>query len=677
LLSLWINFHWYLPDFHLVQGDRGDTRLVVFTLEHWYRALQGLEPFFRLQMFYPDPNALAYADGLFLFGLPYAAFRMFGLDFLSSYQLVQMLLTIVGFLGWMRLLRHVLRLSVTWSVVGGILLTSLNALQLQADIGKLSAVNLFPILFLWLWGYLGATERGQWRPLLGLAGFAAGLGLLFFTSYYPAWLLVLTLVVLATLALVAAIVVKGAGKALGEVWAALRKQRRAVALAVGAFLFSLIPFIATYAPLVVAGSSRGFDLVLEFSPTPLDIVNVSANNVMWGGLLQTLGFDFGNREVQMGSPPLVLLVAGITTLVLVRRLSGTGWRGLSTKERMLLLLAGTATALVLFSLRFGNLSLWYFSYRILPGASALRAVGRVLIMVDLILIVLALWGLDELWRAVRKPGARAPRIMLAGIGIALIAEQVNWTPFTLDKTEQLSRLERYAAPEQDCEAFYVTNASADGAPFGYHQLDAMMIGMKLGMPTVNGYSGFEPHEAFTLIPRGPEYKYRTLDWLRGRGVDSGICELDLIDGTFRQVEVETEFAQAQQVFRRELLQDFTALFEAANAFLNDARPLADLYPQYLEENGYLDPSFGYQTGVRYRWLDERYWIGERACGNKRCLGIAVVGVFSDLRPILEQYAPLARDVYFPSPEPLITNAMPEEASRGELLLIFSAPQPGE
>jgi hypothetical protein len=78
LVSLWINYHWYLPDFNMVAGDRGDTRLVVFTLEHWFRAFQGLEPFLRLQMFYPDPNALAYADGLFLFGLPYAALRAIG-----------------------------------------------------------------------------------------------------------------------------------------------------------------------------------------------------------------------------------------------------------------------------------------------------------------------------------------------------------------------------------------------------------------------------------------------------------------------------------------------------------------------------------------------------------------------------------------------------------------------
>ncbi len=169
-MSLWINFHWYLPDFGFLPGDRGDTRLVVFTLEHWFRVFQGLEPFFRLQMFYPDPNALAYADGLFLFGLPYAAFRLVGMDYFSSYQLLLVCLTCVGYIAWF-VLRRVFRMATGPAALGAILLASLNALQLQADIGKLSAIHLFPVLLLLVWSYIGAKDRGEWRAFLGLTDF--------------------------------------------------------------------------------------------------------------------------------------------------------------------------------------------------------------------------------------------------------------------------------------------------------------------------------------------------------------------------------------------------------------------------------------------------------------------------------------------------------------------------
>ena len=75
LLALVINHHWFYPDFNLVPGDRGDTRLVIFTLEHWFSAFKGQEPMLVLNMFYPDRVALGYADGLFLFALPYAALQ--------------------------------------------------------------------------------------------------------------------------------------------------------------------------------------------------------------------------------------------------------------------------------------------------------------------------------------------------------------------------------------------------------------------------------------------------------------------------------------------------------------------------------------------------------------------------------------------------------------------------
>jgi hypothetical protein len=196
----------------------------------------------------------------------------------------------------------------------------------------------------------------------------------------------------------------------------------------------------------------------------------------------------------------------------------------------------------------------------------------------------------------------------------------------------------------------------------------MMIGMQLRLPTVNGYSGIEPHEAFRLAPRGVEYKYQILDWLQSRGATDVICELDLQASAFRPVDVVVEYEEARRGFRAELLGTFADLYKAAVDFVADGNAMVDLHPKYLQEHGYLDASLGYESGPRYRWIQDRYWIGHLACGNKQCVGIGVTGEFGELEPIVERFGPMAIRIYFPNPE-VLTIPPPTELT-GEALLIF-------
>jgi hypothetical protein len=609
LLSLYLNYHSYLTDFNLVPGDRGDARLVVFTLEHWFNVFRGQEAFYALHMFHPDSLPLAYADGLFLFGLPYSAFRQLGLDYFTSYQLLLAFMTALGYCAWVALLLSALRLRTGAAILAAILLASLNSLQLQADIGKLTAIHLFPVLIGLLWVFARADEATGSRATLSLMGFAGGIGLLFFTSYYPAWFFLFTLGLLGLVALVASILLEGLRIGLRKAGAFISARGWQVAAALTVFAVSLIPFFATYAPLIQSDSSRSFSLVLEFSPTILDVVNVSNQNYVWSPVLRAFGFDFGDRETQMGSPILVLLIGFGFFLVLVSRFQRSGWRKLATRDRLLLLLSVTAIILVALSIRVGGFSLWYPIYTAIPGASALRALGRILMMVDIMVILVAICGLDELLGSLRaRTGAAAPYLTsgAAILGALLVAEQANGMSFRLDKAGQIALVHRYEYPAVQCNAFFVNNVESDDLPFGYYQLDAMMVSMQLGIPTINGYSGFEPHEVFTLVPRGVEYKSKILDWLRSHGTTQGICELDFQTGAFRSTDVIGEYEDSRRLYLAGILDMYSTLHAAATRFLADGNALSDLYPQYLQERGYLDPSLGYQSGARYKWLQDRY-----------------------------------------------------------------------
>ena len=173
----------------------------------------------------------------------------------------------------------------------------------------------------------------------------------------------------------------------------------------------MLPFAVTYAPLVMSNSKRSFSLVLEFTPTPRDIINVSAQNYVWSPILRWAEFKFGDREVQMGSP---LIVLGLFVYFLVRQRS---WPACGTRHREQI--ADAAGVLAVddggghirahhpgpWRSRFGTRST-----ACVPGASALRALGRYLIVIDMIVVVAVVYGLNEFYRSQAAVSSAAPPI---------------------------------------------------------------------------------------------------------------------------------------------------------------------------------------------------------------------------------------------------------------------------
>lgn len=673
LLTLFINYHSFVTDFNLVPGDQGDTRLVVFTLEHWFSALNGREAALQLNMFYPDKLALGFADGLFLLAVPYAGFRALGLDYFTSYQLVLLVLTIFGYGMYLVLLRRVLKLDLYFAVIGSILLTSLNAMRLQIDIGKLVAFHFWPALILLLWGYATSPHAGGWRARLNLAGFSVLLGLLFFTSYYPAWYFVFTALLFGLAYFVGTAARLGIREVVARVLTFARKREIELAGALALLIVSLIPFWLTYAPLILSNANRSFSLVLGFSPTIRDIVNVSPQNYLWSSLLRGIHFNFGNREVQLGSPLLALLLFVVLYGHQVHGALRNRFSPLSP-EHFIFILATTAILSVALTVQFHGLTLWYLIYRLVPGASALRAAGRYFMVFDMIVVVTVAYGLNQLHRNLRRGESQLSRIMLSvGTGLIsafLIAEQMNATTFRLDKAGQLAFMSGFRAPGKDCRAFFISNPTRLDLPVGYYQLDAMMVGMKLGLPTVNGYSGIGPDRVFSMVPSGVEYKFGILNWLRANGARQGICELDYQRKSFASVNVDSDYDRYLVLVRDQYAYTYSELFAAVGAFMGDRSNLADLYPRYLEQHGYLDASFGFQTGQAYRWIDDKYWIGTRECGKKQCPAIGIVGTYIEIEDIIEGYGPKATQVYFPFPTLYQPSKPVDPDTPGELLLVF-------
>jgi len=121
------------------------------------------------------------------------------------------------------------------------------------------------------------------------------------------------------------------------------------------------------------------------------------------------------------------------------------------------------------------------------------------------------------------------------------------------------------------------------------------------------------------------------------------------------------------------LQQFSVLFSVSEKFLENDNQLANLYPKYLEEHGYLDKSFGYQTGPAINWTSNNGWIGKWGCpdGKGECFGVGIVGDLDQVKPIIDKYKSEALQIFFPYP------AVYDPASssgKGQLLIIFRTPK---
>ena len=78
-----------------------------------------------------------------------------------------------------------------------------------------------------------------------------------------------------------------------------------------------------------------------------------------------------------------------------------------------------------------------------------------------------------------------------------------------------------------CTSFFVTDSVHPNLLFYKYQTEAMMISQRIGLPTLNGYSGDDPPGWGLSFPNTPTYMEFVRQWAIGNGLTTGICDLDL------------------------------------------------------------------------------------------------------------------------------------------------------
>ena len=127
---------------------------------------------------------------------------------------------------------------------------------------------------------------------------------------------------------------------------------------------------------------------------------------------------------------------------------------------------------------------------------------------------------------------RVPWAGVAVIAAALIAvEQLNFTDNfrKLDRSEVLAALDAVDEPPAQCTSFDL-DPRPDRSP-DYSSIDALRVAQRPGVPTVHGYSGWQP-DGWTLVPGSPAYATDVAAWVARHGLGAGHCVLHATTGTW-------------------------------------------------------------------------------------------------------------------------------------------------
>lgn len=662
----------FCSHFNLLPGDIGDERLVLYILNHWYNVFSGFESFWGLNFLYPDKHVLGYSDAFFIFGIIYSIVRLLGFDYFTSIQLLYLVIVAIGYFGAIFLLRKILKINLIFSIIGAILFVGLNSIQNQFGHGQLLGFYFYPLLTCLMALYFGSKDSNSNKlSWIYIISFNMLLGFFFFTSYYPAFLFVFSLILFATVYLFLEFL-RHSFKDTVFKWLNFVKFN-IIELMVGfiVFVISLIPFLINYLPVIIANNHFEFSEVLFYSPSFKDIINVGGNNYFWSPILSSFHFNYGNMEYSSGFPCFFLIVFMLFFLSYFLSIKSTA---LELRKKIMFSVAITAIVIFFMIVKFTNhFSLWYIVYHLVPGAKSIRALGRYLIVSQILALFFLLYNLNSIYMEskccnIAKQNKIYITLLMFVIPVLMLFEQANKGSFHLTKSDQINFLNKFQRNHQ-CDIFYIDRFTQTEKPLFAYQTDALMVSMKLGMSTLNGYSGIMPKEWNLFDPSSPAYLYHVYQWIKINRITNNMCALNLNTGEFKKIDLHKLKQEAFIPF----INTFDKLHLAAEQYIEKSKSLTALYPKALEENGYLDKSFGYAEGAANNWTKNGGWIGKWPCpdGKAECFGVGLVGDIDVLRPIIEKYNPQALQIFFPYPKTYSENS---KETSGQLLMIFRAPK---
>ena len=486
-------FYRNIPGTDRLFGDDGDGRLTMLVAEHWYHVFGGEAAVGELGIFYPVQNTLAFSDMLLGYGIIHSVLRAMGLNIYYAYRLTIVLVHAFGVGTLFLLLKHYLRISFGWSLLGTMAAFFSSVYAIYISHAQLYAVGFVPLVFIFVCCAVKNRAVRRKRILFMEAAVLQSV-LILYTAWYIFFFLVLFTGVLILSELVFSLIFH---RFRAEVAAGLKKQAADLVLCLISFAVTALPFVLLELPVLRNSGGRGYAEVARFMPSLIDLITPPKANWLLGKIAAGLGLDaMGMQaEAKAGFNPVlvILLVAGGAFLLNKRR-------SIEYDSRMYHLAAVFLATVIccLLPVNFGNAfySPWRLVFNIVPGASSIRAVNRLLVFLQLPVATVACAGGNLIAESVLSSrGSSWLTGLLTGmLLIALFLTDISASGVfaAWHAQHEMDFIGSVPAPPDDCAVFCLTGPDGSRGGDMIYQMDAYSIADHFGIPTINGYSGLFP-----------------------------------------------------------------------------------------------------------------------------------------------------------------------------------------
>lgn len=445
----------FLSGFDKLAGDYGDSRLVVYLLEHYFYWFQNIEPHTQLwnvPFFYPLENTLAYSDVFLGTALFYVPLRFLIKEPFLVTQIIYILSITLNFIAFYLILRNIIKFKDLASACGAFIFAfsltrsvQVNHLQLM-----LQYFSIFSLYFIFKTNVNNSNFTNYKYYLLA----GTLLSLQFWTAIYFGYFTLFGLFLCCLICLC----FKNTNKILVSYLKTFYKE---IFCGIVVFLILTLPLLIHYHK--VGSSFDEGTLLMLLAEFP-----------HWIGNLSYVDFPIVQSFIPSNLDK--MLGCGIFTLILAL----IGINKLRAYRFQIFLF------IILVVICFSVKEIYLLLTHVFVGLGALRMSSRIVFIV-LPFISLGIAYLIETWNR--------NKVVLLSVILLMLIEQIPMNMrFDLSKNMHYKRINEYVIPEQ-CDSFYFYYRNKTGGEFNVdYEIDAMWLALLYWTKTYNGYSGYMPEK---------------------------------------------------------------------------------------------------------------------------------------------------------------------------------------